>query len=124
MNPERSRTTKATTCLLFFSIFFYLVSSVDTTIYSSGYYVSILPIIAAFLLAGLIIFAVLTTIMTWITVLVLLAFAGKRRRVLVKEGRRITLDVAMYLAQVVLKERSIVAVACATVFSLMAMTIG
>ncbi|XP_022886157.1 uncharacterized protein LOC111402224 [Olea europaea var. sylvestris] len=125
MNPEGSKTTKATTSLLIFSISLYIfVSWVDTTIYSSGYYMTILPLIAVFLLAGLIVFAVRTTILTWITVLVLLAFAGKRRRVLVKEGRRITSDVAMYLAQVVLKERSLVAVAFATVFSLMAMAIG
>ncbi|EXB93908.1 hypothetical protein L484_002064 [Morus notabilis] len=57
---------------------------------------------------------------TWITVLVLLAFAGNRRRVLVKRGRRITNDVAMFLVGVLVKERGFVAVACATVFSLMA----
>ncbi|GMN46014.1 hypothetical protein TIFTF001_015194 [Ficus carica] len=60
------------------------------------------------------------TMVTWITVLVLLAFAGNRRRVLVKRGRTITNDVAMFLFGVLVKERGLVAVACATVFSLMA----
>ncbi|KAL3512739.1 hypothetical protein ACH5RR_025456 [Cinchona calisaya] len=77
---------------------------------------------ALLLLAVLIVLAVRTTIVTWITVLVLLAFAGNRRRVLVKNGRRITLDVAMHLATVFTKERGIAAVAaCVTVASLIAM---
>lgn len=59
--------------------------------------------------------------MTWITVVVLLAFAGKRRRVLAREGRKITSDVAMFLVQVVIKERSFVAFACATIMSLVGM---
>ncbi|PIN14878.1 hypothetical protein CDL12_12491 [Handroanthus impetiginosus] len=111
--------TKTTTCLLFFLISFYvLLSLTDRTTSSSSYYASVLPILLAIFLALLIIFAVRTTIVTWITVMVLLAFAGKRRRVLVKEGRKITSDVTMYLAQVVVKERSLVAFACATVMSL------
>lgn len=59
--------------------------------------------------------------MAWITVLVLLAFSGKRRRVLAKEGRKITSDVAMYLVQVVIKERSLVAFICATFISIIGM---
>ncbi|KAL3824885.1 hypothetical protein ACJIZ3_020914 [Penstemon smallii] len=117
-----TKTTKNTTCLLFFFLSFYIfIASVDKTIHSSGYYTSILPLFLAILLALLIVFAVRTTIVTWITVMVLLAFAGKRRRVLAKEGRKITSDVAIYLAQVVLKEKSLVAFACATFVSLMAM---
>ncbi|XP_024973193.1 uncharacterized protein LOC112511712 [Cynara cardunculus var. scolymus] len=50
-----------------------------------------------------------------------LQFTGKRRRVLAVEGRKITGDVAMQLLKVVIKERSIVAVACATFLSSMAM---
>lgn len=70
----------------------------------------------------MIVVAVKTTVVTWITVLVLLAFAGKRRRVLVAERKKITTDVAMYLVRVLIKERSLVAaVACATtIFSSMA----
>ncbi|CAA0836139.1 Unknown protein [Striga hermonthica] len=58
------------------------------------------PLVLALLVAILVVFAVRTTIVTWITVMVLLAFAGKRRRVLVKEGRKITSDVAMSLVSV------------------------
>lgn len=76
---------------------------------------------AAAVAAFLIVLAVRTTVVTWITVVVLLAFAGKRRRVLAREGRKITSDVAMYLARVVINERSIVAFACATIMSLMGM---
>ncbi|KAG8388545.1 hypothetical protein BUALT_Bualt02G0136600 [Buddleja alternifolia] len=108
--------------MLFFLISFYIfLSSLDRKIYSSGYYASILPILITFLLAILIIFAVRTTVVTWITVLVLLAFVGKRRRVLVREGREITSDVAMYLVRVVVKERSLVGFACATFISLITM---
>ncbi|KAL3655400.1 hypothetical protein CASFOL_001186 [Castilleja foliolosa] len=86
---------------------------------SSGYYAS--SAVLALLVAILIVFMVRTTILTWITVMVLLAFAGKRRRVLVKEGRKITSDVAMYLARVLVKERGFVAFACAAIFSLVTM---
>ncbi|GFP79883.1 hypothetical protein PHJA_000131700 [Phtheirospermum japonicum] len=85
---------------------------------SSGYYASA---VLALLVAILIVFVVRTTIVTWITVMVLLAFAGKRRRVLVKEGRKITSDVAMYLARVLVRERGFVAFACATILSLVTM---
>ncbi|KAL0421758.1 UNVERIFIED_CONTAM: hypothetical protein Slati_3198700 [Sesamum latifolium] len=100
-------TTTTTTCLFFLSISFFLF--VDRTTYSFGSCSPVLPLLAVFLIILLIVFAVRTTIVTWITVMVLLAFAGKRRRILVKEGRKITSDVAMYLAQVVLEERSFVA---------------
>ncbi|KZV25645.1 hypothetical protein F511_18929 [Dorcoceras hygrometricum] len=109
--------TKTTSCFLFlvlisFSIF------LDKTIHSSNYYAPVLPIILVFFIVFLIVFAVRTTIVTCITVVVLLAFAGKRRRVLVKEGRKITSDVAMYLVEVLVKERSLVAFACATLLSM------
>ncbi|KAL6549468.1 hypothetical protein OROHE_008585 [Orobanche hederae] len=109
-------TTRTTTCGLLF--FFFLISS----LYVSGYlYASVVPLVIVLLLIGvLIVFAVRTTVVTWITVMVLLAFVGKRRRVLVKEGRKITSDVAMYLGRVVVGERSVVAVAaCTTIFSLL-----
>ncbi|KAL8529964.1 hypothetical protein ACS0TY_007147 [Phlomoides rotata] len=116
-----TKTTNTTTCFFFFLISFYLLSSLDRTTYSSGYYASILPFLAAFLLLFLIVLAVRITTVAWITVLVLLAFAGKRRRVLAKEGRKITSDVAMYLVQVVIKEKSLVAFICATFISIIGM---
>ncbi|KAF9667922.1 hypothetical protein SADUNF_Sadunf15G0073500 [Salix dunnii] len=45
----------------------------------------------------LLVVAARATVLTWITVLVLLAFAGRRRRVLVQQGSKITADVVMYL---------------------------
>lgn len=119
---QLTKTTKTTTCLFFLSISLYLfISLFHRTTYSSSYYSPILPLLVAFLVVLLIVFAVRTTIITWITVMVLLAFAGKRRRVLVKEGRKITSDVAMYLVQVLLDERSLVVFVCATISSLMAL---
>ncbi|KAI3737351.1 hypothetical protein L2E82_27349 [Cichorium intybus] len=73
------------------------------------------------LIIGLVVVMVRTTIVTWTTVLVMMAFAGKRRRVLAVEGRKITGDVALHLLKVVIKERGLVTVACATFLSSMAM---
>ncbi|KAL0356248.1 UNVERIFIED_CONTAM: hypothetical protein Sradi_4071700 [Sesamum radiatum] len=117
-----TKASKATTCLFFFLISSYIfLSSLDRPTQSSTYYSSFLPLLLALLLAALVIFAVRTTIVTWITVMVLLAFAGKRRRVLAREGRKITSDVAMYLVQVLLKDKGLVAFGCATIISLMLM---
>ncbi|TVT97092.1 hypothetical protein EJB05_57677, partial [Eragrostis curvula] len=52
-------------------------------------------------------------LVTWITVLVLLAFAGKPRRSLVAEGRRATRDIAGLALRVLLREGNAVAVLCA-----------
>lgn len=74
------------------------------------YYVLILPL----LVAVLIIFAVRTTIVAWITLVVLLAFSGKRRRVLAQKGNEITWEVALYFVKVMIKERGLLAFTCAT----------
>ncbi|KAH6815783.1 plant intracellular ras group-related LRR 9 [Perilla frutescens var. frutescens] len=55
-----------------------------------------------------IIFAIRTTIVAWITVVVLLAFAGKRRRVLAEKGNEITWEVALYFVKVVIKDKGLV----------------
>lgn len=52
-------------------------------------------------------------LITWITVLVLLAFAGKPRRSLVAEGRRATADIARLALRVLLREGNAVAALCA-----------
>ncbi|KAK1427667.1 hypothetical protein QVD17_16359 [Tagetes erecta] len=75
------------------------------------------------LIVGLVVVLVRATIVTWITVLVMLRFVGKRRRVLVVEGRKISGDVVVHLLKVFVKERSVVVVACATVLSSMAMVL-
>ncbi|CAJ2664305.1 hypothetical protein L195_g002137 [Trifolium pratense] len=40
------------------------------------------------------------TMVIWITVLVMLTFAGNRRKILVQRGRRITFDVVWHLSRV------------------------
>lgn len=124
LSRTKTTTTKATIVLLLLSLFvsFYVVLSYSNQISGcSALYVWLLPYVAVALMVTLVIVAARATMVTWITVLVLLAFAGNRRRVLVQHGRKITADVAMHLVKVVLKEKGVVAVACATIVSLMAM---
>lgn len=52
---------------------------------------------------------------TWITVLVLLTFAGKPRWALVREGRRATADIAGIALRVLVREGNLVAAFCAVV---------
>lgn len=59
--------------------------------------------------------AVPATVVTWITVLVLLTFAGRPRKSLVLEGRRITGDILGVVLRIVVKEGNLVAAACAVV---------
>ncbi|KAL5718131.1 hypothetical protein ACHQM5_011067 [Ranunculus cassubicifolius] len=70
-------------------------------------YVSVLWIITILAIAALLVIAVRATVVTWITVLVLLAFAGKRRKVLVRQGSNITADVTMYAMKNLFKERTL-----------------
>ncbi|KAJ8627097.1 hypothetical protein MRB53_020404 [Persea americana] len=65
--------------------------------------------------------AVPATVVTWITVLVLLAFAGRKRQSLVADGRKITADIAGSTMKIVLKEGNLVAAACA-ILSYLALT--
>ena len=126
MNLSRTKTTttKATIVLLSLSLFvpFYVILSYSNQITGCpALYVWLLPYVVIALMVTLVIVAVCATMVIWITVLVLLAFAGNRRRVLVQHGMKITVDVAMHLVKVVLKERGFVTVTCATIVSLMAM---
>ncbi|KAJ7948323.1 Pyrroline-5-carboxylate reductase [Quillaja saponaria] len=52
-------------------------------------------------------------LVTWITVVVLLAFCGKPRRVLVVEGRKITREIFGFVIKILLKEGNVVAAVCA-----------
>ncbi|PQQ17582.1 hypothetical protein Pyn_12904 [Prunus yedoensis var. nudiflora] len=81
----------------------------------------LLPVLGALMVLALLVITARATMMAWITVLVLLTFAGNRRRVLVRRGKLITADVAIYLFPVVMKERGLLAVAFATTLSLVAM---
>ena len=92
---------------------------------AEGFYVAAaLPLVGmavAMTMASVMVLAFRATMVTWITVLVLLAFAGNRRRLLVQRGRKITLDVAWYLVSVTFRsQKGLFALACATVVSLLA----
>ncbi|KAG7954468.1 hypothetical protein I3843_11G020100 [Carya illinoinensis] len=126
MNLPRTRTTATKSILLFSPLvtLCVLLSYTDWIIKGcscSALCVWMLPFLGLVLTVTLVIVAARATMVTWITVLVLLAFAGKRRRVLAQHGRKITADVAIHLFRILLKERGLVAVVCATIVSLMAM---
>ncbi|CAA6668001.1 unnamed protein product [Spirodela intermedia] len=59
--------------------------------------------------------AVPAMVVTWITVLVLLACAGKPRQALVREGRRATADIARIALKVLVREGKLVAAVCAVI---------
>ncbi|XP_057479939.1 uncharacterized protein LOC130767175 [Actinidia eriantha] len=120
-----SKTSAAATCLFYLLISLYiLVSFTDRSTGWSILNASVFLITGVFLLSAFVVVALAAraTVVVWITVLVLLAFSGKRRRVLAAQGRKITAEVAMYLVKVVLKERGVAAVACVTILSFMAMS--
>ncbi|MCD7448557.1 hypothetical protein HAX54_044161 [Datura stramonium] len=53
------------------------------------------------------------TLMTWITILVLLTFAGKGRRDLVMEGKKLTAEITGFVVRVLIREGNLVAAICA-----------
>ncbi|XP_050383579.1 uncharacterized protein LOC126800291 [Argentina anserina] len=53
------------------------------------------------------------TVVTWIAIVVLLAFFGKPRRALVVEGRKITREIVGIVFKILLKEGNLVAAVCA-----------
>ncbi|PON49671.1 pyrroline-5-carboxylate reductase [Parasponia andersonii] len=53
------------------------------------------------------------TLVTWIAIVVLLAFFGKPRRALVVEGRKITREIGGFVIKILLKEGNLVAAVCA-----------
>nr|KYP53383.1 hypothetical protein KK1_024764 [Cajanus cajan] len=52
-------------------------------------------------------------VVTWIAIVVLLAFFGKPKKTLVVEGRKITREIFGFVMRVLLKEGNIVAAVCA-----------
>ncbi|KAJ1389754.1 hypothetical protein SESBI_38010 [Sesbania bispinosa] len=52
-------------------------------------------------------------LVTWITIVVLLAFFGKPKRTLVVEGRKITGEIFSFVIKILLKEGNVVAALCA-----------
>ncbi|KAK4752624.1 hypothetical protein SAY87_021422 [Trapa incisa] len=79
-----------------------------------AFYALVLPVAGILLTAAFLVIAVRAMLMTWITVLVLLAFSGKRRRALALQGRRITADLAIYLVKVAFRGKGAAALVCAT----------
>ncbi|XP_062019687.1 uncharacterized protein LOC133736257 isoform X2 [Rosa rugosa] len=55
------------------------------------------------------------TLVTWIAIVVLLAFFGKPRTSLVVEGRKITREIVGIVFKILLKEGNLVAAVCAVV---------
>ncbi|KAH7682898.1 hypothetical protein IHE45_05G149200 [Dioscorea alata] len=80
------------------------------TLYASVLYGGVFGLLA---MGAALAVAVPATLVTWITVLVLLAFAGKPRRALVREGRRITGDIAGFAFRILIREGNFVAACCA-----------
>ncbi|CAI0454039.1 unnamed protein product [Linum tenue] len=102
-SPAAPRTTAATPAVLLFSLIVFAVSAVIVIVaaaaaaYSPNLNSS-LVLAAGFIFASLVLVVASRAVMvTWITVLVLLAFAGKRRRVLVQHGQKITTDIVVNL---------------------------
>ncbi|XAR55512.1 hypothetical protein NMG60_11035596 [Bertholletia excelsa] len=57
--------------------------------------------------------AVPAAVLTWITVVVLLALSGKSRRALVAEGQKLTVELTLLVAKRLVKEGNFVAAVCA-----------
>jgi hypothetical protein len=89
-----------------------LLASVRAWYYSASS-ASAAPAWPAALYASVMYGAVFGLLVTWTTVLVLLAFAGRPRRSLVAEGRRATRDIAGLALRVLLREGNAVAALCA-----------
>uniref|UniRef100_A0A803MFX6 Uncharacterized protein n=1 Tax=Chenopodium quinoa TaxID=63459 RepID=A0A803MFX6_CHEQI len=117
-----SSSSSTTTLVFSLCLVTYFLSSYSTEAGSpSALRTVILALTGLSLVSICLIVVARTTMVAWITVLVLLAFSGKRRRVLVHDGRKITTDVAMNLIKVMFKERQFLTVICAAVVSLLAM---
>ncbi|KAI3820722.1 hypothetical protein L1987_08270 [Smallanthus sonchifolius] len=108
------------------SFLFFLISSLYILLSSNDHNGSwglwvYLPVAGVLMVGGLLVVMARATMVTLITVLVMLACAGKRRRVLAVEGRKISSEVVIHLFKVVVKERSLVVVACGAIVTSMAM---
>ncbi|CAN0900334.1 hypothetical protein LINGRAHAP2_LOCUS20785 [Linum grandiflorum] len=95
----KSLISSAPAILLFFSLSLFALPALTST--AAPFWPSLhrcFLLLAAFLLASLfVVVAARAAMVTWITLLVLLTFAGNRRRVLVQHRRQITTDVVRNL---------------------------
>ena len=126
MIRSTTRTSSTTTISLSFVVSLFLVVSYILSSHNeskSCALQTVLLVVAGFFLVSIcLIIVARTTMVAWTTVLVLLAFSGKRRRVLVHDGRMITTDVAMQMIKVMVQERQFLTVICAAIVSVLAMT--
>lgn len=118
MEIEETKMTRTTLLFCVFLSLHAVLYYIESSTCWLAFYASILPVAGILLAAAFLVIAARATLMTWITVLVLLAFSGKCRRVLALQGRRITADVAIYLAKVVFRGKGgAAALVCATFIS-------
>jgi len=78
-------------------------------------------IVALVGIASVAVLAFRVTMVTFVTVLVMLRFAGYRRKLLIQRGWLITLDVAWFLGSAIFRsQKGLFALVCATLLSLFA----
>lgn len=90
----------------------------STSTQSSGWPALYVSVLLGFMFGVLSMFAALAVVVpavlvTWITIIVLLAFFGKPRRALVVEGRKITREIFSFVVKILLREGNVVAALCA-----------
>ncbi|KAF8037066.1 hypothetical protein BT93_B0090 [Corymbia citriodora subsp. variegata] len=119
MNIDFHETKMTRTTLLFsFFIFFHaLLYSISINTGWLALCASVLPVAGVLLTAALLVIAARATLMTWIAIIVLLAFSGKRRRFLALQGRKITTDIAVNVVKVAFRGKGLAALVCATFLS-------
>ncbi|KAF5950171.1 hypothetical protein HYC85_012164 [Camellia sinensis] len=86
-----------------------------TTSSSSALYASVAlgALFGLLSMAAALAVAVPATMVSWITVLVLLAFCGKQRTALVVEGKKLTAEIVVFVVKILIKEGNVVAAICA-----------
>ncbi|KAL7250580.1 hypothetical protein ACSBR1_012580 [Camellia fascicularis] len=86
-----------------------------TTTSSSALYASVAlgALFGILSMAAALAVAVPATMVTWITVLVLLAVCGKPRTTLVVEGKKLTAEIVGFVVKILIKEGNVVAAICA-----------
>ncbi|CAL5394532.1 unnamed protein product [Camellia sinensis] len=86
-----------------------------TTSSSSALYASVAlgALFGLLSMAAALAVALPATMVTWVTVLVLLAFCGKPRTALVDEGKKLTFEIVGFVVKILIKEGNVVAAICA-----------
>ncbi|KAL1207248.1 hypothetical protein V5N11_027994 [Cardamine amara subsp. amara] len=105
LRKNKATTTITLSCLIFV-VYFYTITTAKSVTNPLSYQFLLFTafVLAAALSLLILVAAARATMVAWITVLVLLAFSGTRRRVLARRGKTITADVAMCLVRVLIRE--------------------